>query len=634
MKSKFFPTILLLFGCFSASICDKITKLHGDIGLKPDGTPAWNPKPMPPPITETQMAEELVHGGGLYVAMTDATPLDRNVLEVRDPVCLNVKYNIETLKALKTTVIITFHEEWLSTLLRSVHSVLNRTPPDLLHEILLIDDASTKEWLKEPLDEYMKYLPPKVKLIRLVERHGVVRARLHGAKLSQGNAILVLDSHIEVSEQWIEPLLEVLHDNPKAIATPQIDSIISTDFSFTRDEGIGCYLSLKFTMIEEAHLSTPYTSREPVASPIMAGGLWAARRDWFFELGGYDAQMDIWGAEHLEFSMRVWMCGGRVLCAPCSRVYHVFRRGSELGYSIPLESIWRNRLRTAVSWMGPYAEIAEAYNHHPGLEIGDFQDMWKLQERLNCKKDFTWYLQNVMSENGSRDPNAIAGSDVQNMDDVQGLGEIISVGGSYQMQSHMCLDLRGSSENGARKVGLYNCYDEKIGGRGQQGFLMLKKRREIRLTHLLVTDHEKLCYLPPASVVDCRKAQRFSFQELTADERASWDEKGVLRNAFGSRFGGAHHYSFLRIRWVAFDRQTQQAQIKCLSAANRRDVQRQSATRAVPGLDLILTECQNEDINQIFAAEKFPNGKWMRPKSPFESAALSDEAGEEIKDEL
>lgn len=56
--------------------------------------------------------------------------------------CQNAYTNIARLP--KTSVIIVFHNEAWSTLLRTVWSVINRSPVSLLEEILLVDDASDR----------------------------------------------------------------------------------------------------------------------------------------------------------------------------------------------------------------------------------------------------------------------------------------------------------------------------------------------------------------------------------------------------------------------------------------------------------------------------------------------------------
>lgn len=66
------------------------------------------------------------------------------------------------------SIIITFYNEPLSSLLRSVHSVLNRTPPPLIREIILVDDHSniTDDVPGGKLYSYIRTLP-KVKLVSI-----------------------------------------------------------------------------------------------------------------------------------------------------------------------------------------------------------------------------------------------------------------------------------------------------------------------------------------------------------------------------------------------------------------------------------------------------------------------------------
>ena len=49
------------------------------------------------------------------------------------------------------SVVVPFHDEHWTTLLRTVQSVLNHSPEHLIHEIILTDDFSTKGSIKSLL---------------------------------------------------------------------------------------------------------------------------------------------------------------------------------------------------------------------------------------------------------------------------------------------------------------------------------------------------------------------------------------------------------------------------------------------------------------------------------------------------
>ena len=70
---------------------------------------------------------------------SDLISLHRSLADSRDPECKQLKWY----HPLPTvSVIIIFHNEAWSVLLRTVHSVIDRSDPKLLVEVVLVDDFS------------------------------------------------------------------------------------------------------------------------------------------------------------------------------------------------------------------------------------------------------------------------------------------------------------------------------------------------------------------------------------------------------------------------------------------------------------------------------------------------------------
>lgn len=118
--------------------------------------------------------------------------------------CSDVKY----LKNLPmTSIVIIYHNEYPSTLKRTIHSVVNRTPPELLKEIILVNDASTRKELINEIPQYLAENFPKARILNLPTKKGLIVARMEGARNATGEVLVFLDSHVEVNVNWLPPLL-------------------------------------------------------------------------------------------------------------------------------------------------------------------------------------------------------------------------------------------------------------------------------------------------------------------------------------------------------------------------------------------------------------------------------------------
>ena len=178
--------------------------------------------------------------------VSDVIALDRAIPDIRHPECRKQRY---ATRLPTVSVIIPFYDEHFSTLLRTVYSVINRSPRELLAEIILSDDGSTKAFLGDELTRYVRERFAQnhtgarrtnrtiVRIVRAQKRAGLIRATTRRSA-ARGDALLFLDSHCEANANWLPPLLEPIAIDYRTATCPFIDVIDFDSFEYrAQDEG-------------------------------------------------------------------------------------------------------------------------------------------------------------------------------------------------------------------------------------------------------------------------------------------------------------------------------------------------------------------------------------------------------------
>ncbi|CAD7670406.1 unnamed protein product [Nyctereutes procyonoides] len=316
-------------------------------------------------LSEAQQkkAEDLFQEFGYNVYLSNQLPLNRTIPDTRDSRCLQKTYSSQ-LPSL--SVILIFMNEALSIIQWAITSIINRTPTQLLKEIILVDDFSSNGELKAHLDEkiklYNQKYPGLLKIIRHTKRKGLAQARNTGREVATADVIVILDAHVEVNVGWAEPILARIQEDRTVI--------------------VSCWLLTLLLCVYR--------------SPSIMGIL-AANRIFLGEIGSLDDGMLVYGGENVELSLRVWQCGGRVEVLPCSRIAHLERNHKPYALDLSV-ALKRNALRVAEIWMDEYKHMVYlAWNipiQNSGIDFGDISSRMALWKKLKCKT-FDWYLKNV-----------------------------------------------------------------------------------------------------------------------------------------------------------------------------------------------------------------------------------------------
>ncbi|XP_075977482.1 polypeptide N-acetylgalactosaminyltransferase 9 isoform X2 [Anticarsia gemmatalis] len=464
---------------------DWIGRLAGNEGLGviaapgSDNAPGELGKPVVLPKNITDETKQAVQEGWKKNAfnqyVSDLISIRRKLPDPRDEWCKQPGRYLEDLP--QTSVVICFHNEAWSVLLRTVHSVLDRSPAHLIKEIILVDDFSDMPHLMQQLDDYMSSLP-KVRIVRATRREGLIRARLLGARYVTAPVLTYLDSHCECTEGWLEPLLDRIARNKTTVVCPVIDVIDDNTLEYHyRDStsvnvgGFDWNLQFNWHPVPSRERTRHQHTAEPVWSPTMAGGLFAIDKEFFERLGTYDSGFDIWGGENLELSFKTWMCGGTLEIVPCSHVGHIFRKRSPYKWRTGVNVLKRNSVRLAEVWLDDYAKY---YYQRVGNDKGDYGDISgrrNLREKLGCKS-FEWYLKNIYPE-------------------LFIPGESVAHGEIANGETEMCLDSPAGPEDMKKPINVWPCHGEY----GNQ-YWMYSKNGEIRRdeTCLDYSGHDVVLY--------------------------------------------------------------------------------------------------------------------------------------------
>ena len=213
--------------------------------------------------------------------------------------------------------------------------------------IIVADNASTDESVS-----WLQANHPDVQVIELKQNYGFAGGYNEALKLIDCTYFILLNSDIEVTSNWVTPLLKFMEQNPDVGAVqPKIKSYLQrTTFEYAGAAG-GLFDTLGYPFCQGRILSEVeedvHQYDEIKETFWCSGAAMVTRKKSFEQFGGFDADFFA-HMEEIDYCWRLKQAGYKMMVVPQSVVYHL--GGGTLSYLSPQKTYlnFRNGLNLLI----------------------------------------------------------------------------------------------------------------------------------------------------------------------------------------------------------------------------------------------------------------------------------------------
>lgn len=222
---------------------------------------------------------------------------------------------------MKKTAVVILNWNGRALLKRFLPSVIEYTTSQDV-EIVVADNGSTDDSIS-----FLKASYPQITCVVLPENYGFADGYNRALKQVDAEYFVLLNSDVEVTENWLEPMVRYLEANSDVVAMqPKILSQRSKAY-FEYAGAAGGYLDKYGYPFCRGRIFAKVEKDEkqydmPVDVLWATGACLMIRSKDFFDAGGFDASFFA-HMEEIDLCWRLNNRGKRIVCLPSSVVFHV-----------------------------------------------------------------------------------------------------------------------------------------------------------------------------------------------------------------------------------------------------------------------------------------------------------------------